>query len=106
MLKSLNFMLLGVCALMLPGCAQLVPVEPVIVRQPASLREPCPDLPRLADGSRGAVLTWIIGTQRLYAICASRQLRSTEAAEGVSAADRPVVVVPKTLRSVFKRKAK
>lgn len=83
MFKRPHFTLAAICVLMLQGCAQLVPVPPVVVRQPASLRQPCVELPEIEDGERSTVLSWIVIVQRLYAICASRQLRAAEAADAL-----------------------
>ena len=82
MLNKLSFILTATCALMMLGCAQLTPQPaPSPVRQPASLRQPCVELPGIKSGQRGAVLDWIINAQKLYAVCASRQLRATESTD-------------------------
>ena len=89
MSSRLSFMLPAICALMMQGCAQLTPPAPPPspVRPQASLREPCVELPGVKSGERSAVLDWIINARRLYAICASRQMRSNEAADGAYATE-------------------
>jgi hypothetical protein len=49
------------------------------LQPPASLRQPCPDLSQLNDGTGAALLRWGVVTARLYRECQSRHKELVEA---------------------------
>ena len=45
----------------------------------ANLRQRCPDLQLLADGTAETILRWVVDTARAYRICQDRHGRLVEA---------------------------
>ncbi len=76
---SLKLSSVIVCAWLMTACAS----PPVLSTPPtplqASLREPCPPLNQLTDGSAASVLRWIEQTAKAYGVCASRHLETVQA---------------------------
>lgn len=54
------------------ACASPVTPSPRPIALQASLRQPCPPLPDLPDGSAATALRWIGQAAKLYGECASR----------------------------------
>jgi hypothetical protein len=69
---------IATCVWMTTACASLVTQSPDPTLE-ASLRQPCPDLPPLADGTAATVLRWITETAEAYEVCQSRHARTVEA---------------------------
>ena len=46
---------------------------------PASLRQPCPDLDQVDDGTGGTLLRWGVVTARMYRECQDRARQLVEA---------------------------
>ena len=65
-------------ALTTTACAQLAPPSAPPPPQ-ASLRQPCPNLPELTDGTGATVLRWVTGAAEQYRECQSRHGRLVEA---------------------------
>ena len=71
---------LFICSLvlMMTACASLMPPSAPVPLQ-ANLREPCPDLPPLIDGSAAAALRWSVATAKQYLECQASQARGVQA---------------------------
>jgi hypothetical protein len=65
--------------LTMTACASSTPRSPDALQPPASLRQPCPDLSQLNDGTGAALLRWGVVTARLYRECQSRHKELVEA---------------------------
>lgn len=69
----------GMCALILTACGSSMPLLPDSSQPPANLRQPCPDLQQLSDGTGGAVLKWGVGAAHQYRECQDRHRKLVEA---------------------------
>lgn len=70
---------IAMLAFLIAGCASLTTSSKV--RPQANLRQQCPDLPQLDDGTRATVLKWITYTIKEYQECQSRVKRLVEAVD-------------------------
>lgn len=69
LLKSLCFV---TSALILMGCQSSTPPLPTVIKPPADLVQPCPNLPKLDGGTGADVLPWSLQVIGLYNDCKSR----------------------------------
>lgn len=70
---------IATCALALTACAHS-PITST-VRIQASLREPCPNLTKPADGTGEEMFLWALLTVKAYRECQSRHQRLVEAVD-------------------------
>ena len=68
-----------VLALTMTACAAPKQPSPPPTALQASLRQPCPPLPVLPDGTAATALRWIGQASKLYGECASRHRETVEA---------------------------